>query len=249
MNFKSSRFNSHTSHHYRPHSNFHAPQLDKNPLDRSLEILRKIAEIKTLKEEISSMPSRESYHRFNGCSSDANRTFDFLLQPKIEDLEVIGYIGYVCQYCLIAYPLRIYKDKFNRALNPIQTRHSCNMESLVEIQHHKEDKEKVLIDLYRNQLPSVMLKAVREWTGNQTSLKAVEVSMPLDGCDIITVSNLKQWVMRAIRDRVTLLTDEELKDFISTVKDRTYAYFRIQDDDEMNQNSSKVFFVNIVAGL
>lgn len=247
MFFKSSRFESHTSLHYRPHSNFHTPQLDKNPLDRSLEFLRKIAELKTLKEEISSMPSLESHYRFNESSSDANKDFDFLVQPKIEDLEVIGYSGYVCRTCLIAHPLCIYKDKFNRALNPIQTRHSCNLERLMEIRHHKVDKENVLSDLYRNQLPGMMLSAVREWTENKTSLKAVEVSMPVDGCDLITVSNLKRWVTRAIHERFTPLTDEELNDFISIVKDRTYANFRIHDD-ELNQNSGKVFFVNIVAG-
>jgi hypothetical protein len=49
--------------------------------------------------------------------------------------------------CLIAHPLRIYKDKFNPALNPIQTWHSCNMERLVETQHHKVDKADVLVDL------------------------------------------------------------------------------------------------------
>ena len=246
MNFKSSRFNYHTSLNYRPHSNFHAPQRDNNPIDRSLEILRKIAEFKTLMEEISSMPSRESYQRFNGYSSDTNRTFDLVLQPKIEDLEVIGYYGFVCRNCLITHPLRLYKDKFNRVLNPIQTGHSCSMERLVQIQHHREDKEKVIIDLYRNQLPEVMLNTVREWTENQTSLKAVKVSMP-DDYDIITVSNPKGWLTRAIHEGVTHLTDDELTDFIGIVKDRTYANFRIQDD-EPGQDSSKVFFVNIVAG-
>ena len=40
-----------------------------------------------------------------------------------------------------------------------------------------------------------------------------------------------------------------LSDFISIVKDRTYAIFRIQnDDDETNQNSKKTFFLSIVAG-
>jgi len=220
MNFKSSRFNYHTSLNYRPHSNFHAPQRVNNPIDRSLEILRKIAEFKTLIEEISFMPSRESYKRFNGYSSDTNRTFDLVLQPKIEDLEVIGCID----------------------LEVIV----CSMERLVQIQHHREDKEKVIIDLYRNQLPEVMLNTVREWTENQTSLKAVNVSMP-DDYDIITVSNLKGWLTRAIHEGVTHLTDDELTDFIGIVKDRTYANFRIQDD-EPGQDSSKVFFVNIVAG-
>jgi hypothetical protein len=117
----------------------------------------------------------------------------------------------------------------------------------VEVLHSKVDKENGLFDLYRNQLPLVMLSAVREWTANQTRLNAVEVSVTVEGCNLITVSNLKRWITRAIRERLTLLTDEELKDFISIVKDRTYAYFRIQDD-EIKQHSSKVFFVNIVAG-
>jgi hypothetical protein len=248
MNYKASRFKSQSFLHHRPHSNFLARELDKNPIDRSLEYLRKIVEFKRLKEEISSMPSRESYHSLNGCSfSEANKTFDILLQPKIEDLEVIGYSGFVCRNCLTAHPLPIYKGKFNPVRNPIQTTHRCNMERMAELQHHKVDKENVLFDLYRNQLPLVMLSSVRKWTANQTRLKAVEVSVTVDDRNLITVSDTKLWVTRAIRERVTPLTDEELKDFISIVKDRTYAYFRIQDN-EMNQNSRKVYFVHIVAG-
>ena len=92
MNYEASRLNFNTSSHLRFHSNSQAHQLDKNPINRTLEILRKIAEIKRLKEEISFMPNQESYHGFNGfSSSEANKHFDFLRQPKIEDLEVIGY--------------------------------------------------------------------------------------------------------------------------------------------------------------
>ena len=192
MNYKASRFKSYTSLAYRPHSNFRAPQLD-----RSLGFLHKIAEFKRLKEEISSIPSREVCHGFNECST-TTKAFDILQQPKIEDLEVIGYSGYVCRNCLIAHPLRTYTDKFDPVLNPIQTRHRCNMERLTEIQRHKVDKEKVLFDLYRNQLPVVMLRAVREWTENQASLKALEVSIPVDSSNVIIVSSLKRWLTRAI---------------------------------------------------
>jgi hypothetical protein len=255
MSYKASRFKSHTSPHHRPHYNFHAQQLDVKPIDRSLEFLRKIAEFKWLKEEISSMPRRESYCSFNGVHhsfnryspSEANKPFNFPLEPKIENLEVIGYNGYVCGNCLIVHPLRIYKDRYNPVRNPIQTGHYCDMESLLEIQQHKVEKENVLFDLYRNELPLVMFRAIKDWTTNQTRLMAMEVSRIVDGCKLVTVSNLKRWVSRAIRERVTLLTDEELKDFISIVKDRTYAYLKIQNN-EMDQNSSKIFFVSIVAG-
>ena len=66
LNYKTSRLNFETSRHYGLHSNPHAQQLDKNPIDRSLEILRKIAEFKRLKEEISFKPNQESYYGFNG---------------------------------------------------------------------------------------------------------------------------------------------------------------------------------------
>jgi hypothetical protein len=244
MYFRSSRIESHTSLHNRSYTNLHGRQLDKNPLDRSLEFLRKIAELKKLKEEISSIPSRESHHSFNISSSDANKGLDFPIQPKFEDLEVIGFNGFVCRSCLTALPLRIYKNKSNCVLNPILTWHICYFERLMEIQHHKLDKENVLRDLYRNELPGVMLNAVREWTGNKTSIKAVEVSIPVDSCNLITVSNPKRWITRAIHERVTHLTDEELIDFIKIVKDRTYAFFRIHGDE---LNHGNVFLVNIVA--
>ena len=108
----------------------------------------------------------------------------------------------------LIHPLCIYKDKFNPSLVPILTGHTCDMERLVEIQHHKVDKEHVLNNLYRNQLPRGLLNAIREWTKNQTSLMAVEVSMPVDGCNLITVSNRKGWVTRAIQERVTHLSDD-----------------------------------------
>jgi hypothetical protein len=254
MKYEASRLNFNTSRHLRFHSNSQAHQLDKNPIDRTLEILRKIAEIKRLKEEISFMPNQESYHGFNGLhygfnefsSSEANKPLDFLRQPKIEDLEIIGCNGYVCKNCLTASALRIYKDKFNPLSNPIQTGHWCDMERLVEISQRKLDKENVLSDLYTNQLPLEMLRAIREWTANKARLKAVEVSTTVDIGDLITDSNPIRCVSRAIREGVTHLTDEDLWDFISTVKDRTYACgIHV---DKMKQDSSKVFFVSIVAG-
>ena len=255
MNYEASGLNFNTSSHLRFHSNSQAHQLDKNPINRTLEILRKIAEIKRLKEEIPFMPNQESYHGFNGLhhgfngfsSSEADKRFDFLRQPKIEDLEVIGYNGYVCKNCLTAYPLRIYKDKFNHASNLILTMHCCNLEIPKKIRDHNVDTEYVLSDLRRNQLPLVMLRAIREWTANKARLKAVDVSMTVDRGDLITDSNSIQCVSRAIREGVTHITDEELEDFMSVVKDRTYACLKIQGD-EMNQNSSKIFFVNLMAG-
>ena len=74
MNYEASRLNFNTSSHLRFHSNSQAHKLDKNPINRTLEILRKIAEIKRLKEEISFMPNQESYH----LTDPINRTLEIL---------------------------------------------------------------------------------------------------------------------------------------------------------------------------
>jgi hypothetical protein len=231
------------------HSNLHSLQSeDKSIFDRPLVMLRKVAELKRLQNEILSMTgSREPYNRFNGYPSGARNASSSLPQPKIEDLVVIGYNGYVCRDCLIAHPLSIYKDKSNTTLNLIQTRHRCYMERLMEIPAQILDKEHVLSDLYENQLPAEMLGAVRRWTNNQCTLNAIEISTLTDGFSLIAVSNRKQWITRAINERVTHLTDNELKDFISTARNRTYALLKIQDD-EINQNSSKVFFASLASG-
>jgi hypothetical protein len=40
------------------------------------------------------------------------------------------------------------------------------------------------------------------------------------------------WIARAIRDKLTILNDEELEDFCQKVKHATFAFFKVKTDDE-----------------
>jgi hypothetical protein len=92
-----------------------------------------------------------------------------------------------------------------------------------------------------------MLRFVREWTKGQTLLAAAELSASPEGCREIKISTEKQWANRAIRYGCTLLTDDELIDFINTATDCTAAYFKLRDD-EMNKDPGKLFYMCIGSG-
>lgn len=63
---------------------------------------------------------------------------------------------------------------------------------------------------------------------------------------LIISSNLILTPSQSIRNGRTVLTDDELADFMNTVKDCTGAYFKVQDI-EMHKNSGKVFYMCVVS--
>lgn len=102
---------------FNPNS-FSSRLLFKDPIDQSLQ-MSKLAEIKRLTSYISSTSIRQSGNCFTGhpfqSSSENSRT------PRSQylDLEFVGYKGFLCKRCLIAYPLPLYYDKFNKKIqNP-----------------------------------------------------------------------------------------------------------------------------------
>lgn len=101
-----------------------------------------------------------------------------------------------------------------------------------------------LADLYKNHLPILMLRTVKEWTRGYYTIVAVEASSPNNGHKSINVSSQKKWANRAIEEGITTLTYDELVDFISTAKYRTYSYIEMERD-ETRKDSEKVFFIRI----
>jgi hypothetical protein len=220
-----------------------------DPHDSWLQNLRRWVEIKRLIEDLHFRPMQQPYlFPYNGAISQPNMYQRFQPQFRMEDLEIIGYKGYVCKECLTAHPLAIYRHKYQRD-KIIPTKHGCDNRRRLEIQGGQpEDNEtSIVTNLYMNELPKLMLRFVREWTKGKTILAAAELSNPPDSSHEIIISIEKQWANRAIKDGCTVLTDDELADFINTVKDCTGAYFKVQDI-EMSKNSGKVFYMCIGSG-
>jgi hypothetical protein len=269
---KSPKFKSHTPNYYSSYSNSHNssnifPRSSliedssiyeqtntlrhiNNPFHSCLVMLRKTVEIKKLIQELSSTSIRQpQLFPYTGAFSQSHIAHSLQPEIRIQDLEIIGYKGYICKECLTAHPLAICNHKYESGAKLIQTKHGCHHKRILEIQQgqQKYRNEADLADLYMNQLPELMLRCVREWIKGQALLMAIEVSSPFDGCHEMVVSYEKQWAVRAIRFGATVLTDEELADFMNTVRDCTYAYFKIADN-KMNKNLGRVYFMYVGSG-
>jgi hypothetical protein len=122
-------------------------------------------EIKRLKEELSFRPIQQPYlSPYNGPKVSQPNMYQRFQQPfKMKDLEIIEYEGYVCKECLTAYPLAIYRHKYQKD-KIIPTAHGCNSERKAQIQEKpQEDNEtSIFTDLSMNELPKLMLWSVRE---------------------------------------------------------------------------------------
>ena len=143
----------------------------------------------------------------------------------VEDLEIIGYQGYFCKYCLIFHPLALYLD---RQGGIAQIRHKCNSQRLHDIQHIL-DKEKELSELI-SRMPAKMKNVVNEWTRNQNYIYAVEVKKEEVASDHLVTDlqiDNQSWIARAIKDKQIMLKDEELEDFLGRCGYNTCSYFNI----------------------
>jgi hypothetical protein len=99
--------------------------------------------------------------------------------------------------------------------------------------HDILDKQKEIPELYAN-LPEVMKKVVNSWTNNQSYIFAVEVQKEeisnhnvVDLDIIITTTDKNSWAARAIKYKQTMLTDEELSDFLRRSNYNTLSYFKV----------------------
>ena len=168
------------------------PVQHKDFLDSSLEILRKLGELKRLKEDLSVIPLRQPYLQVNQYPSQSNNSHAPPPALQMQDLEIIGYNGIVCQSCLVAHPLAIYQVKDRPGVKPITTRHTCNAERLSEIQQQQNlNRQDILSDLYLHQLPRVILESAKKWTKDDCTLTAIEVAAPLEGCPLIDLLDQK----------------------------------------------------------
>jgi hypothetical protein len=139
----------------------------------------------------------------------------------------VGYKGFLCKHCLIAHSLPLYYDKFSKNSKIHEVTHHCNAERLLEIQR-RVDKKNYLVELYKNQLPLLMLRTIEEWTSGHYLLEAVEASSPNTGCEFIYISGQTKWASRVIHNKKTILTYEDLVDFISTTKFTTYSFVKMK---------------------
>jgi hypothetical protein len=149
------------------------------------------------------------------------------LQSMVFDPLVVGYLAYVCKNCVVIDPLPMCLT----SLGLFQTRHECSPQRLQDV-NNILDKEKKISQLYAD-VPEVMKKVVNRWTNNQNYVFTVEVQKEgisnhnVVDLDIITTTDKNSWAARAIKYKQTMLTDEELSDFLRRSNYNTLSYFKV----------------------
>ena len=78
-----------------------------------------------------------------------------------------------------------------------------------------------------------MKKVVNSWTNNESYIFAVEVQKEqISNHNIIdldiTTTDKNSWAARAIKYKQTMLTDEELSDFLRRCNYNTLSYFKVR---------------------
>jgi hypothetical protein len=255
------------SHHVPSSSLIRKENSDKNFSDflehQILQPLRKIVEVKNLISQLSTIqPQQQRIMSGDGVyPTIASTTFDtsesnnnLSEYSRSEDYvndysEIVGYRGHVCEKCTIINIDTIFRHNDGES-GQIETTHTCSSKRLADAQL-KLDKDRIIItDLYKK-LPEVMKKKVNSWTKNSAYLVAMEMppTAALNNCFEINPTDDSHWAVRAIKDKQTILNDEELSDFLCKVRDSTYAAFKViapSSQQQQQQESSTRCYLMII---
>lgn len=189
-----------------------------------LKWLRRLAEISTLMKELR--PTLASQSSVNPSLRFVDKSNTSLPPFKVEDLKIIGYTGYTCEKCLFSHPLTLYWNSLS--MKPVPTMHTCNNERIIKVQQEIHNKKEVTAALF-DELRDVMFLVVKQWTRARPLLKVAVIPSILQGLQNFKLVDNKNWGIRAIRNRFTVLSDEELADFLDLAKANTYAYFKMKE--------------------
>src|SRR5919112_3858947 len=229
--------------------------------DQILQPLRKMIEYKNLTSQLFTMQQQQRimpdgggggivYPGILSMNYDSGESNNNLSEHPIFEAnysEIVGYRGNVCEKCSIISIDTIFCHKDGES-GQIETTHTCNSKILDDAQL-EPSKNKVINEIYEK-LPEVMKERVNSWTENSAYLLAIEMppSVALNNTLEITSTDDSHWASRAIKNKRTILNDDELSDFLHKVRNSTYASFKFisQSLREQQQESSTRHYLMII---
>lgn len=197
-----------------------------------LEWLRRCAEISKLMREI-----KQNQRPINPLRAPVNTPNIQEPQFKDEDLVVVGYTAFICDKCLISHPLTLYWHR--PSMEVVHTNHGCDTKILLKVQQQKRNNKEVMETL-SNETPKLMFRVVKRWTKGVPLAQADEIQSIPEVLRCCILVDSKNWAFRAIQNRFTVLSDEELADFLNLSRCNTYACFRTAE-------SNKTYYMHIAA--
>ncbi|MDQ3977646.1 MAG: hypothetical protein M3264_14075, partial [Thermoproteota archaeon] len=227
--------------------------------DQILQPLRKVVEYKNLVSQLFTIPqqqrimpgpsvySRPPFMTFERGKSNNNLAEHSEFEDNNDYSETIGYRGHVCKNCLTINIDTIFRRN-DREHEQIKTKHMCNPELLADAQL-EPDKDKIITDQHKK-LSEIMKKNVNTWTKNSAYLVAIEIpsNAAVNNCFEITPNDENHWATRTIKNKQTILNDEEIADFLCKARNATCAYFKVASPypQQQKQESSTHYYLMMI---
>jgi hypothetical protein len=224
--------------------------------------LRKMVEYKNLLRQLSTIQQQQQqrmildgddilYPSIQSMTFRTDESINNLSEePSLDNennSEIIGYRGHVCEKCSIISIDTIFRHEDGESGQP-ERMHTCNSKTLDDSQ--LESNMDKTIKNVNDKLPELMKKKVNSWTQNSASLLAIEMppKVAFKNCFEITPTNENHWAARAIKNKRTILNDDELSDFLHKVRNSTCAAFKFisKSSQEQQQESSTRHYLMII---
>jgi hypothetical protein len=196
--------------------------------------LRQFAEFIKLTTEIKQ--NRVLQSAADPLQTSVNKIMTQEPQFRYEDLVVVGYTAFICSKCLICHPLALYRHKSSMIVMP--TNHVCDTERIIALQRQKGNKKDVIATV-SNELPKLMFEVVTRWTNGTPLVQLDEIRSIPEILHCYILIDGYNWALRAVQYGFTLLSDEELVDFLNLTRGNTDGIFR-------TAKSNKTYYMHVV---
>lgn len=230
---------------------------DRNPLDDTIDNLRRIAEIKRLTEEVN--PHNQQHPSFMPPIDyvSINYTEEFLKKldsmtftPETDPLRdrIIGYRCHICEICVLTNPMPLYG--FRESSTIVPSHHRCNPHRVANLQGLTGlDRRSKVMELYRSSTEA-MMRAVHDWWLDGVSPHLIVVPLITAGNDAyeFTPQLLEdyRWLSIAIEEEEITLDDNYLKEFMLFTRGNTFIKFSIREANTSLRVSS--YFMTLSKG-
>jgi hypothetical protein len=173
------------------------------------------------------------------CINSISNIFEKPFPP--DSWITIGLKGRVCQSCLNSIYVPVF-FKFEGKYEIFEPQHECDEIGLL---YNAEERERVLNSSNVN-LTKQMMKLIKIWMqGKDCVIIAREIAEHSPVIGDINADQNHQWSVRAIRDKLTTLNDDnELKDFLTKTSNSTFGFFKVYSSQQ--QQSSARFYLFMI---
>ncbi len=195
----------------------------------------------------SGVYSRLPFMTFERSKSNNNLAEHSRFKDNNDYSETIGYRGHVCKNCLTINIDTIFRHN-DREHEQIKTKHRCNSKLLADAQL-EPDKDKIITNQHKK-LSEVMKRNVNTWTKNSAYVISIEIppNAAVNNSFEITPNDENHWAARAIKNKQTILNDEEIADFLCKARNATSAYFKVASpylQQQQQESSTRCYLMMI----